>query len=118
MRERYDEAPRGDGYFHVGNPQLDPERSTSFELGLKGNDGDFTYQRAAFHTRIDEYVADRVTGTNAPTGLPITRTETLDTVLLYGLQARPSTVVRALVFDVGFTGLLGANTSGPNPHRR
>ena len=30
--------------------------------------------------RIDDYIAGRVTGTNAPNGLPIKRTENLDTV--------------------------------------
>ena len=115
MRERYDDAPRGDGYFHVGNPQLDPERSTSFELGLKGNDGDFTYQLAAFHTRIDDYIAGRVTGTNAPNGLPIKRTENLDKVVIYGLEGSASKGVGAFVVDGSFTWLRGENKQDDEP---
>src|SRR3546814_14079870 len=99
MRERYDEAPRGDGYFHVGNPLLDPERSTSFELGLKGNDGDFTYQLADFHTRIDVFIVGRVTGPNATTGLPIKRTENPEQVVILDLYSIVSKAAGAFMGD-------------------
>lgn len=115
MRERFDDAPRGDGYFHIGNPQLDPERSTSFELGLKGDDGDLTYHLAAFHTRIDDYIAGRVTGTNAPNGLPIKRTENLDEVVIYGLEGSASKGVGAFVMDGSFTWLRGENRQDDEP---
>jgi hemoglobin/transferrin/lactoferrin receptor protein len=116
MRERFDDAPRGDGYFHVGNPQLDPERSTSYELGLKGDDGDLTYHLAAFHTRVEDYIAGRVTGTNAPgNGLPIKRTENLDEVVIYGLEGSASKGVGAFVVDAGFTWLRGENLQDDEP---
>jgi hemoglobin/transferrin/lactoferrin receptor protein len=116
MRERFDDAARGDGYFHIGNPQLDPERSTSYELGLKGDDGDLTYHLAAFHTRVEDYIAGRVTGTNAPgNGLPIKRTENLDEVVIYGLEGSASKGVGAFVVDAGFTWLRGENRQDDEP---
>ncbi|WP_163574147.1 TonB-dependent receptor [Halomonas faecis] len=87
MRERFEDATRGDGYYHVGNPQLDPERSTSLEVGLKGRSERGEYRLAAFHTRIDDYIAGRVTGDINPQGLPIKRTENLDRVEIQGVEA-------------------------------
>ncbi|WP_445158383.1 TonB-dependent receptor [Halomonas sp. E14] len=87
MRERFEDAERGDGYFHIGNPQLDPEQSTSLELGLKGRSERGEYQLAAFHTRIDDYIAGRVTGMKNAQGLPIKRTENLDRVEIQGVEA-------------------------------
>jgi hemoglobin/transferrin/lactoferrin receptor protein len=116
MRERFEDSARGDGYYHVGNPQLDPERSTSFELGLKGRDGEIDYRLAAFHTRVDDYIAGRVTGASHPgTGLPIKRTENLDEVVIYGLEGTASVTVGRFVADAGFTWLRGANRQDDEP---
>lgn len=87
MRERFEDAARGDGYFHMGNPQLDPERSTSLELGLKGRSERGEYRLAAFHTRIDDYIAGRITGDTNPQNQPIKRTENLDRVEIQGVEA-------------------------------
>ncbi|MCG6659119.1 TonB-dependent receptor [Halomonas campisalis] len=87
MRERFEDAERGDGYFHIGNPQLDPEHSTSLEIGLKGRGERGEYHLAAFHTRIDDYIAGRITGMTNPQGVPIKRTENLDRVEIQGLEA-------------------------------
>lgn len=87
MRERFEDAERGDGFFHLGNPQLDPEQSTSLEIGLKGRSERGEYQLAAFHTRIDDYIAGRVTGLTNPQGTPIKRTENLDRVEIQGVEA-------------------------------
>lgn len=88
MRERFEDATRGDGFFHRGNPQLDPEKSTSAEVGLKGRGRLGQYQVAAFYTRIDDYIAGRITGQNHPqNNLPIKQTENLDEVVIYGAEA-------------------------------
>lgn len=87
MRERFEDAARGDGFYHIGNPQLDPERSTSLEIGLKGRSERGEYRLAAFHTRIDDYIAGRVTGKTNNKGLPIKRTENLDQVEIQGVEA-------------------------------
>lgn len=56
MRERYESSPRGDGYFYAGNPQIKPELSTQFELGVKGQSEDAEYRVAAYRNRIDDYI--------------------------------------------------------------
>ena len=116
MRERFEDSARGDGYYHVGNPKLDPERSTSFELGLKGRDGLQNYQVAAFYTRINDYIAGRVTDLNHPqNGLPIKRTENLDKVVIYGLEGNLEQPVGDFIVDAGFTWLRGKNKQDNEP---
>lgn len=109
LRERFEDAARGDGYYHIGNPKLDPERSTSFEVGLKGRGSDFDYRLAAFHTRIDDYIAGRVTNEPPQSGLPVKRTGNLDEVVIYGLEGSASKAVGAFVVDGSFTWLRGEN---------
>lgn len=88
MRERFEDAARGDGFFHRGNPQLDPEKSSSAEIGLKGRGRLGQYQVAAFYTRIDDFIAGRITGENHPkNNLPVKQTENLDEVVIYGAEA-------------------------------
>ncbi|MCS4505413.1 TonB-dependent receptor [Arhodomonas aquaeolei] len=88
MRERFESSTRGDGYYHQGNPDLDPEQSTTVELGLKGAAGRTRYTAAVFYSRIDDYITGRVTGeTNAATGLPVKHTENLARVILVGAEA-------------------------------
>ncbi|HRO61977.1 MAG TPA: TonB-dependent receptor, partial [Burkholderiaceae bacterium] len=110
MRERFEDSARGDGYYHVGNPQLKPERSTSVEIGLKGRNDRLDYRAAAFHTRIDDYIAGRVTGEiSAANGLPIKRTGNLDEIVVYGLEGAASMPVGIFVADAAFTWLRGEN---------
>jgi vitamin B12 transporter len=49
-------SPGFDGLF-AGNPELEPERSRSFELGLDGRAGAIDLRARAFRTRIDELIA-------------------------------------------------------------
>lgn len=116
MRERFEDSARGDGYYHVGNPQLDPEVSTSLEFGLKQAGAGLQYQLAAFHTRIDDYIAGRATGLpNKQTGLPEKITENLDKVTIYGIEGSASLPVGAFVADAGFTWLRGKNHQDDEP---
>ncbi len=116
LRERFEDAPRGDGYYHVGNPQLDPERSTSMEVGLKGGDGALQYQLAGFYTRIDDYIAGRVGEARHPgSGLPLKHTENLDKVSIHGVEGSASMPVGRFVADAAFTWLRGRNHQDREP---
>ncbi len=116
MRERFEDSARGDGYYHVGNPQLAPEVSTSFELGLKAARDDVRYQLAVFHTRIDDYIAGRITGAIHPgSGLPLKMTENLDKVSIYGIEGSISVPLGALTADAGFSWLRGKNDQDDEP---
>lgn len=111
MRERFEDASRGDGYFHKGNPQLDPEKSTTLELGLKGRSLMARYQVAAFYTRIDDYIAGRVTGAHHPqNNLPLKQTENLDEVTIYGAEAGFSLALSALNESAGELAIDGSAT--------
>lgn len=123
MRERFEDATRGDGYFHRGNPQLDPEKSTSAEIGLKGRGRLGEYQVAGFYTRIDDYIAGRITGERNPqNNLPIKRTENLDEVTIYGVEGSFITPLQAfsnrapaIDLDGSFTWLRGTNEQDNEP---
>ncbi len=116
MRERFEDSARGDGFFVIGNPQLEPEFSTSFELGAKGRAGGAEYRAAVFHTTVKDYIAGRITGTNhAGTGLPIKRTENLDKVVIYGLEGGGSRPLGDYVLDASFTWLRGENKQDDEP---
>ncbi len=116
LRERFEDSPRGDGFYHVGNPQLDPERSTSFEVGLKSRDDRRAWRIAAFHTRIDDFIAGRITGAAHPqNGLPIKLTENLDEVVIYGIEGDAQAPIGAFVADVSFTWMRGENRQDDEP---
>lgn len=112
LRERFEDSARGDGYYHVGNPQLDPERSSSIELGLKGR----SYQLAAFYTRIDDFIAGRVTGASHPqNGLAIKNTENLSEVNVFGAEGNLEMPLSIFVVDSGFTWIRGDNKQDNEP---
>jgi hemoglobin/transferrin/lactoferrin receptor protein len=116
MRERFEDSARGDGYYHVGNPQLDAEVSTSLELGLKQGGAGLQYQLAAFRTRIDDYIAGRVSAAVHPqNGLPLKITGNLDKVTIYGVEGSASLPLGAFVADAGFTWLRGKNHQDDEP---
>lgn len=56
MRERFQSGPRQDGWFWTGSPQLAPETSTQFEIGLKGQDERLQYAVALYRNRITNYI--------------------------------------------------------------
>lgn len=116
MRERFEDSARGDGYYVVGNPQLEPEKSTSFEVGAKGRSGSLEYRLAAFHTTVNDYIAGRITGAvHAGTGLPIKLTENLDKVVINGLEGGGEMALGAYTLDAAFTWLRGDNKQDDEP---
>lgn len=116
MRERFEDAARGDGYYHVGNPQLRPERATALELGVKARQSWGDWQLAAFRTRIDDYIAGRITGTFHPgTGLPLKMMENLDEVVLHGFEGSLQLPFGRWMADAGFTWLRGENRQDDEP---
>ena len=67
--EMYAGAPITDdrarlGYYWVGNPDLKPEKSVNFDIGLEGEskDGRDSFRIDAFHNRIRNYMTTYFTG--------------------------------------------------------
>jgi hemoglobin/transferrin/lactoferrin receptor protein len=86
MRERFESALRADGFFHVGNPQLDPERNMTAEAGVRGTHRRLSYTVSVYYSWIDDYIAGRITGDTAPNGFPIKLTENLAEVEIWGTE--------------------------------
>lgn len=94
MRERYESSPRGDGYFYVGNPQERPEKSTQFEVGLKGQDSQLIWSAALYRNRISDYMSGQdISGTATATALcgpnagTCKQTVNISKVTIEGLEA-------------------------------
>jgi len=116
MRERFEDSARGDGYYHVGNPQLEPERSTSFEVGVKGLAYTAEFAVAAFYTTIDNLIAGRITGATHPgSGLPIKETGNVDEAEIWGFEGGARMPIGPVVVDAAFTWLRGDNRQDDEP---
>ncbi|MDU4960283.1 MAG: TonB-dependent receptor [Sporomusaceae bacterium] len=50
------------GYYWIGNPDLKPEKSMNFDLGLEGEFGNTAARLTVFHNRIDDYMSTYFTG--------------------------------------------------------
>lgn len=94
MRERFEASPRGDGYFYVGNPRINPEVATQFELGIKGASADFQYSTSVYRNRIGDYITgQQITGAaaiaacGAPNAAFCKQTVNLGEVVIQGLEA-------------------------------
>ncbi|MCW5581776.1 MAG: TonB-dependent receptor, partial [Luteimonas sp.] len=96
MRERYESSPRGDGYYYAGNPQIKPEISTQFEIGLKGSSERAGYQVALWRNRITDYMSGldisgtpRATAVCGPANAAACKeTVNINKVTLHGFEAR------------------------------
>ena len=96
MRERYESSPRADGYYYAGNPQIKPEISTQFEIGLKGQDDRFGYQLALWRNRIADYMSGLdISGTpravavcGAANAAACKETVNISQVTLHGFEAQ------------------------------
>ena len=54
-------------YRSIGNPDLKPEHSTSFEIGLRGREGDWRYGIAIFESRYRDFIIANVDVTSSTT---------------------------------------------------
>jgi hemoglobin/transferrin/lactoferrin receptor protein len=60
LLERYLTYPYSDGFNWISNPQLDPERNRTFELGARGQFGATTYTIAVYESRVRDYIGGQV----------------------------------------------------------
>ncbi len=60
LLERYLSYPYSDGFTWVSDPQLDPERNRSFELGARGQVGSTNYSVSVYESRIKDYIGGQV----------------------------------------------------------
>ncbi|MCI1750733.1 MAG: TonB-dependent receptor [Megasphaera cerevisiae] len=50
------------GYYWVGNPDLKPEKSVNFDIGIEGENGNTSARLNIFHNRIKDYMTTYFTG--------------------------------------------------------
>lgn len=50
------------GYYWIGNPDLKPEKSLNFDIGIEGENRDTAARLNVFHNRIDDYMTTYFTG--------------------------------------------------------
>ncbi len=91
--------------FNFGNPDLKPEQSDSYELGIAGVHAAFTWSLNAYQTRIDDLIG--LDFSNLP---PIPYQVNVDQARIRGLEALVST--RLAGWDVA------ANVSALDPENR
>lgn len=65
--EMYGGMPIGDfvsqmGYWFAGNPNLKPEKSVNFDLGIEGENNNTTWRASIFHNNIKDYMTTYFTG--------------------------------------------------------
>jgi len=78
-----------DSAFFISNPNLDPETSESFEIGLRGNQALFDWSLNAYRTNIEEMIAF--------TSDPVTFLGTVDNIdeaEINGVELEGSTVLK------------------------
>ncbi|WP_294926516.1 TonB-dependent receptor [uncultured Paracoccus sp.] len=69
----------GGGQTIIGNPDLDPERATTYELGARLDRGDTSVDATLFYTNARDYIATVLTG-------PIGTYENVDRAKSWGLE--------------------------------
>ncbi|WP_018872944.1 TonB-dependent siderophore receptor [Thioalkalivibrio sp. ALJ16] len=84
LLERYLTYPYSDGFTWQSNPQLDPERNRTFEVGARGRIGATSYTVSAYESRIRDYIGGRVVE-GAPQ--PTKETINLDEARIHGVEA-------------------------------
>jgi len=60
LLERYLTYPYSDGFTWFSNPQLNPERNRTFEVGARGQIGATTYTVAVYESRVKDYIGGQV----------------------------------------------------------
>jgi hemoglobin/transferrin/lactoferrin receptor protein len=64
LLERYLTYPYSDGFTWLSDPQLDPERNRTFEVGVRGQVGATTYSVALYESLVRDYIGGQVIAPN------------------------------------------------------
>ena len=86
----------GAGYATFGDPDLDPERSDSFEIGLRQSKPKYDFEVATFYNSYDDFIEKSVNDGNVmfmttfgyPISIPVLRSKNISEATIYGLEAK------------------------------
>lgn len=74
-------------YQTISNPDLKPETSQSFEIGLRGADGPLRYSMSVFNNRYEDFIeSTRVGGTGTPSDPLTFQSVNLDSARIRGFE--------------------------------
>ncbi|MGH8249954.1 MAG: TonB-dependent hemoglobin/transferrin/lactoferrin family receptor [Steroidobacteraceae bacterium] len=77
------------GYTAIPNPDLEPETSYGFEIGLRGGEGGSHFSVAAFHNDYDDLIESLVaTGVDPDSGLLVFQSQNIAKARIYGAEFR------------------------------
>jgi hemoglobin/transferrin/lactoferrin receptor protein len=77
------------GYTSIGNPNLQPERAQSMELGLRGKAGPLRLSAAGFDNRYRDFISQQVVGGSGIPGDPLVfQFVNLSSVRIRGIEFR------------------------------
>lgn len=112
-------ANPGSFYQVIGNPNLKPEKSNSFELGFRGKNEVVSYSVSAFKTKYTDFISQQeISGSFTPADPTIFQFINLGKVDIHGVEARAAikvTPALSLTTGIAYTkGTSDANgTSAP-----
>lgn len=75
-------------YISIGNPNLQPETSDSYELGVRGDDKLFTYNIAGFYSSYNDFIAanQKVSGSGTVADPTVYQSVNLNDVKIHGYE--------------------------------
>lgn len=77
------------GYTAIPNPDLRPEESRGFELGIRGGEGGNYYSLAAFHNDYEDFIESLVAiGIDPESGLLVFQSQNVAKARIYGVEFR------------------------------
>jgi hemoglobin/transferrin/lactoferrin receptor protein len=77
------------GYTAIPNPDLKPETSQGFEIGIRGGQGGNYYTIAAFHNDYEDFIESFVaTGIDPESGLLVFQSQNVAEARIYGAEFR------------------------------
>lgn len=83
----YDKDNAAHGYKIVSNPNLKPEESQSYEIGLRANNRLGALELAAFYNDYDNFIKSKTEEVN---GIDVTTNENIDKARIYGAEFKGS----------------------------
>ncbi|OBT15531.1 ligand-gated channel [Vibrio sp. UCD-FRSSP16_10] len=75
------------GAIFYGNPDLEAEKSLSYELGFRGKGSIYQYEVSAFYNQYDDFITTEKVGTDPTTSRDIYTSVNIDEALIYGAEA-------------------------------
>jgi hemoglobin/transferrin/lactoferrin receptor protein len=77
------------GYTAIPNPDLKPEESRGFEVGIRGGQGGNYWSLAAFHNDYEDFIESLVAiGIDPDTGLLVFQSQNIAEARIYGVEFR------------------------------